>query len=52
MRAARDTGGAAFVAPCEQRGRLVHRLAGGAHSICGSRSLRSTKALLMNEITG
>src|SRR5947207_14654383 len=52
MRAAGDAGGAAFVAPCGQRGRFVHGLARDAHGICGSRSLRSTKALLMNEITG
>src|SRR5215831_8418553 len=31
---------------------LAHRLAGDAHGDRGSRSLRSTKALLTNEITG
>jgi len=52
MRGAGDAGGAAFVALGRQRVRLAHRLAGDAHGDCGSRSLRSTKALLMNEITG
>src|SRR5262249_44046641 len=52
MRAAGDAGGAAFVALSRQRVRLAHRLAGDAHGDCGSRSLRSTKALLTNEITG
>src|SRR5262249_48932196 len=48
VRAAGDAGGAAPLAP----GRERRRLAGDAHDSCGSRLLRSTKALLMNEITG
>src|SRR5262245_37707454 len=51
MRAAGDAGGAAFVALGRRRVRLAHRLAGDGHDACDSRSLRSTKALLMNEIT-
>src|SRR5262249_35564765 len=47
-----DAGGAAFVALGRQRVRLAHRLAGDAHGDRDSRSLRSTKALLTNEITG
>src|SRR5262245_32839345 len=52
MRGAGDAGGAAFVALDRQRVRLAHRLAGDAHDACGSRSLRSTNALLLTEITG
>ena len=51
MRGAGDAGGAALVTLGRQRVRLAHRLAGDAHDARGSRSLRSTKALLMNEIT-
>src|SRR5262245_18272164 len=52
MRAARDAGGAALVALGRQRGQLAHRFAGDAHDACDPRFLRSTKALLMKEITG
>src|SRR5262249_21205686 len=51
MPAAGDAGGAALVALGRERRRLTQPLAGGAHDACGSRLLRSTKALLMNEIT-
>src|SRR5260370_25645167 len=51
MRAAGDAGGAAPVALGRQRVRLAHRLAGDGHDAGDCRSLRSTKALLTNEIT-
>src|SRR5262249_4999183 len=51
MQRMRAAGDAAFVPLGRQRLRLAHRLAGDGHDARGSRSLRSTKALLMNEIT-
>src|SRR5262249_54917779 len=49
MRGAGDAGGAAFVALGRQRVRLAHRVAGGAHDACDSRSLRSAEALRRKE---